>query len=231
MSNTTKEINRITTAVIAVSVKLMVLALVILLLYEAVIWGFAFGHQIFYAEAVEEVPGTEMTVVIDEGTSASEAAGQLEKRGLIKNQFAFLFQSYFYDYKTIYPGTYQLNTSMTSKEILQLLNEKPEEEVKAAVAGAAGTGSSGAGSSAAAGRSADSENAAKGQDGIKAAEASGQGTGNAAGASGQPAGDAVGAAAQPAGAAAGAETYSGNPAYYGEEEDQAEGGWIEDATE
>ena len=40
---------------------------------------------------------------------------------------SFLFQSRFYDYDKIYPGTYTLNTSMTSKEILQKLSEKPED--------------------------------------------------------------------------------------------------------
>lgn len=49
MSRRTREINRITTAIITISIRLMVLALLILLLYEAVVRGFAFGHEIFYA--------------------------------------------------------------------------------------------------------------------------------------------------------------------------------------
>ena len=47
MSRRTREINQITTAIITISIKLMVLALLILLLYEAVVRGFAFGHEIF----------------------------------------------------------------------------------------------------------------------------------------------------------------------------------------
>ncbi len=132
MSRRTREINRITTAIITISIKLMVLALLILLLYEAVVRGFAFGHEIFYAEAAEAAPGREITVEIKEGETAKEAAGNLKKKGLIKNDFAFWFQSIFYDYQDIYPGTYTLNTSMTSKEILRELNAKPEEESKAA---------------------------------------------------------------------------------------------------
>ena len=56
MSNRTKEINKITTTIISVSVKLIVYALIVLLLYEAVAKGYAFGHEVFYAEAVEEAP-------------------------------------------------------------------------------------------------------------------------------------------------------------------------------
>ena len=133
MSNATREINRITTAIIRISMKLIVYALIILLLYEAVIKGYAFGHQIFYAEAMEEAPGHDMTVTIEPDTSVSEAAQMLADDGLINSEFAFIFQSMFYDYDAIYPGVYDLNTSMTSKEILQALNVKPEtEETEAA---------------------------------------------------------------------------------------------------
>lgn len=131
MSRRTREINRITTAIITISIKLMVLALLTLLLYEAVVRGFAFGHEIFYAEAAEAAPGREITVEIKEGETVKEAAGSLKKKGLITNDFAFWFQSIFYDYQDIYPGTYTLNTSMTSKEILRELNERPEEEKEA----------------------------------------------------------------------------------------------------
>ncbi len=127
MSSRTREINKITMAIISISVKLMLLALLILLLYEAVIRGYAFGHAGFYAEAVEAAPGHDITVVVKDGEDVSQAADELEKKGLIKNIYAFLFQSRFYDYDKIYPGTYTLNTSMTSKEILQKLSEKPED--------------------------------------------------------------------------------------------------------
>ena len=128
MSSRTREINKITMAIIRISVKLMLLALLILLLYEAVIRGYAFGHAVFYAEAVEAAPGHDITVVVKDGEDVSQAADELEKKGLIKNIYAFLFQSRFYDYDKIYPGTYTFNTSMTSKEILQKLSEKSENE-------------------------------------------------------------------------------------------------------
>ena len=97
MSNRTKEINKITTTIISVSVKLIVYALIVLLLYEAVAKGYAFGHEVFYAEAVEEAPGRDVTIEIDKEETVSEAAGLLSKKGLIKNEFAFIFQGKFYD--------------------------------------------------------------------------------------------------------------------------------------
>ncbi len=84
MSSRTREINKITMAIISISVKLMLLAFSILLLYEAVIRGYAFGHAVFYAEAVEAAPGHNITVVVkDRGRCVTDSRRTGEK-GLIK---------------------------------------------------------------------------------------------------------------------------------------------------
>ena len=224
MSNRTREINKITTTIISISVKLMVYALIILLLYEAVARGYAFGHEIFFAEAVDEAPGQDMVVRIDSKESVSDTAQFLAHKGLIKSEFAFIFQSRFYDYETIYPGTYTLNTSMTSKEILQLLNEKPETEDSAKPAQSGGakaaeaktaqgrTSEGGNGGSAASGQETSPETAAvPSTDGEIPADA-------APGArSGENALDSREAQANE-------QTYEG-------EDQEMEGGWIEDAAE
>ena len=76
---------------------------------------------------MEAEPGTDRTVTISEGETASQAADQLAEAGLIKSKYVFMVQAIFYDY-TIYPGTYELNTSMTSKEMLEQLSTMPAEE-------------------------------------------------------------------------------------------------------
>jgi len=126
MSRMTKDINKVTGTVIAVSGKLIFYAVIVLLLFEGMTKGYEFGHEIFYATAMEQGEGRDKTVSIPTGQSAKETARILKQSGLIGNELAFQVQKQFYDYE-IYPGTYTLNTSMTSKEILQMLNEKPEE--------------------------------------------------------------------------------------------------------
>ncbi|RKJ06904.1 aminodeoxychorismate lyase [bacterium D16-54] len=131
MSQITKEINAITGTIIGISGKLILYALVILLLVEGISRGYAFGHEVFYATAMEPSPGTRYALTIPEGQTTAETAKLLKDVGLIKNEYAVQIQMWFYDYET-YPGTYELSTSMTSKEILQILNVKPEtEETKA----------------------------------------------------------------------------------------------------
>ncbi|MGL5436461.1 MAG: endolytic transglycosylase MltG [Lachnospiraceae bacterium] len=125
MSRMTKEINKITGTIISVSGKLIIYAVVLLLLFEGTTKGYEFGHEIFYATAVDQGVGIEKTVSIPKGQSTAETAHMLKQSNLIVNDLAFQVQKKFYDYE-IHPGTYVLSSAMTSKEILQILNEKPQ---------------------------------------------------------------------------------------------------------
>lgn len=130
MSRTTREINRITTTIISMSIRLLFYALVFFLLYEGITRGYSIGHEIFAPTAVAEAPGKDMEITVKEGESVSAVAGELEKSGLIKNKLIFVIQAKFYDYE-VYPGTYTLNTSMTSKDMLKLIDESGIENEKA----------------------------------------------------------------------------------------------------
>ena len=114
MSHITKDINKVTGAVIGISGKLILYALVILLLAEGITRGYAFGHSLFYESSVEQAPGRDITVTVPQGQKD------------VDNELAMRVQMKFYDYE-IHPGTYTLNTSMSSKKMLQILNEKVEE--------------------------------------------------------------------------------------------------------
>lgn len=127
MSRTTNEINKITGAIIAVSTRLIVLALVVLLVYEGVTRGYDFGHEIFYASAVEQSPGHDKSITVEKGASAARVAKLLKGSGLITNEYSFIIQAEFFNYK-VNPGVYTFNTSMTSKEILQMMNDNTEEK-------------------------------------------------------------------------------------------------------
>jgi UPF0755 protein len=126
MSRTTKEINKITGFIISISTRLIILALMILILHEGITRGYEFGHELFYNTAVESPPGHDIQVTIEEGTSVAKAAELLKNEKLIINKYSFVIQAKFFEY-TVNPGTYTINTSMTSKEILQMLNEETEE--------------------------------------------------------------------------------------------------------
>ena len=54
MSETTKDINKVTGAIIGISFRLIIYAIAILLIYEGAVKGYEFGHEIFYASSMEE---------------------------------------------------------------------------------------------------------------------------------------------------------------------------------
>ncbi|MGI5945821.1 MAG: endolytic transglycosylase MltG [Lachnospiraceae bacterium] len=129
MSETTKDINKVTGAIIGISFRLIIYAVAILLIYEGATKGYEFGHEIFYASSMEEAPGRDMEMTLEAGTSVASVGKKLEKDGLIHNRYSFIIQAMVYEYE-IQPGTYTLNTSMTSREILEELStvEESEEE-------------------------------------------------------------------------------------------------------
>lgn len=127
MSRTTNEINKVTGAVIAISIRLILLALIVLLLYEGVTKGYEFGHEIFYASAMEEKPGRDIDIKVEKGDSIASVAKLLKEKGLINNSYSLMIQAEFFNYKAN-SGSYTLNTSMTSRDILQMMNENTEKK-------------------------------------------------------------------------------------------------------
>lgn len=128
MSRTTKDINKVTGTVISLAVRLIFYAVVLILLAEGCTKGYAFGYEIFCSTAMEAAPGRDRMVTIAHGTSDGEAAELLKKEKLIKSPLIFRIQKEFYDYE-IQPGTYILNTSMTTKEILWILDQDTDAKV------------------------------------------------------------------------------------------------------
>ena len=132
MNQTAKEINKVTSTIILVSWKLIVYAVVIMLLYKGVTKGYEFGYSVFYSTAVAQEPGVNMRVTIGDDEKLGDIAVALERGGLVKNRYAFLIQSIFYEYggteNPVKAGTYLLNNSMTSKEIILSLREGVKDE-------------------------------------------------------------------------------------------------------
>ena len=73
-----------------------------------------------------------MRVTIGDDEKLVDIAVALERGGLVKNRYAFLIQSIFYEYGSsdfpVSAGTYLLNNSMTSKEIILTLRDGITED-------------------------------------------------------------------------------------------------------
>lgn len=122
----TDKINRVTGAVIHVSVKLIIYILIVVLFYYGVTTAYRFGLRVFSRRTMTSQPGIEMRISIREGDSVTDVGRTLEDMGVIHDGYAFVFQKYFYQID-LEPGIYTVNTAMTVKEVLEALHTEETE--------------------------------------------------------------------------------------------------------
>ena len=108
---------KLTGTIFGISTRAVVYVVLALIMLRCVTWAYSFGHNLFYTPAVEDKPGQNIEVQIPD-----EAAGQLKSQGLIRDRVSFVMQAKFFKV-SIKPGKYELNTSQTSREILDILQK------------------------------------------------------------------------------------------------------------
>lgn len=92
----------------------------------AVFWAgksaYDFGYAIFNQVPMESGEGTDVTVVIKEGSSVYQIGKILKKKNLIEDAKVFVIQEKLSNYEgQLQAGTYILNTSMTTDEMMAIL--------------------------------------------------------------------------------------------------------------
>lgn len=102
--------------------------------------AYGIGHQLFSGEGVaSEGMGTEIEVTIPEGAGAMDVAEILKDSGLIENKYIFWVQTKLFDEDTLSDddssdteycaqGNYLLNTEYSAEDIIEILQEGPQEE-------------------------------------------------------------------------------------------------------
>jgi len=91
--------------------------------------AYDFGYRIFAEEPMSAAPGRDINVTVSSGDSQKEIIQMLEDKGIIRDRLLFTVQKKFSLYKSdIEPGTYTLNTSMTTDEILEVLVGKEDDD-------------------------------------------------------------------------------------------------------
>ena len=134
-------VNKMIRTAVAIAVRVIVYSLLTVALIKGSQVAYNFGHEIFYISSVEEAPGRDVSIRISKGETATDVAEELEDKGLIKNRASFYVQCWFFEYD-INPGTYVLNTSMTPREMLELIDAGPDTDTASGSASPGGGGSS-----------------------------------------------------------------------------------------
>ena len=102
------------------------------LLLFAFVWicksTFHFSYQIFGEVTVQEAPGIDVDIVIDENEEPLSFAKELEEKQVVVNAYSFYIRTRLdmMDKMKFRPGEYTLNTSMTYEEILNKVLKSEE---------------------------------------------------------------------------------------------------------
>lgn len=111
-----------------VRIALVILAVICIANYAGK--AYDFGYRIFAEEPMSAPPGRDINLVVNNSDSQKDIIQMLEDKGIIRDHMLFTIQKKLSIYKEdIEPGSYVLNTSMNTDEILEvLIGKKTEDE-------------------------------------------------------------------------------------------------------
>lgn len=103
--------------------KVVLAVVVVMFVYKGATLAYDYGYRVFAEEPVDAAPGLDMDVVVEDGMGPKEIGIMLESRGLIKDGTLFYLQNILSKYKgDLKAGTYTLNTSMTTEEMMAVIS-------------------------------------------------------------------------------------------------------------
>lgn len=129
-------INKALFAFIKIAFSVMVVLFVVYGIVTLAGQGYDYGYRFFTETAVDPKPGEDVLVRITEDMSAHDIGKLLESKGLIRDEKLFFMRLKLSAYsKSIEPGTYTLNTSMTPKEMMVAMSPQEETQTGTEAAG------------------------------------------------------------------------------------------------
>lgn len=114
---------------ISVLLRTLIYVAIVVVLIQGVTVCYQFGHDIFYASSVDAPPGRDVEVVISEDMNFETLAKLLYEDGVIENEVSFRIQAVFFAFR-MNPGEYTFNTSQTSRQILEMIDDGESENGK-----------------------------------------------------------------------------------------------------
>ena len=111
--------------------KIVLAIIIVMLVYKWSMMAYDYGQRVFNEPPMSAGSGRTVSVVVNEGDTAKEIGIMLEKKGLIRDAALFRIQEMLSAYKDeLQPGTYELNTSMTTETMMQIMSMQAEEAEK-----------------------------------------------------------------------------------------------------
>lgn len=110
------------------AIKVIVVVCLVMLLYKGSSSAYYYGYSIFNDDGMEPEPGTDISVTVDKDASQKDIGKMLEEKGLVENANVFWLQTLMVEKGSeMKPGRYDLNTSMTAYEMINIMSAEEKE--------------------------------------------------------------------------------------------------------
>lgn len=113
---------KVTSLILRVLLNIIFYILVVILIVSFSRKAYEFTYQLYGPVAVEAEPGRELIFQIKKGESTMDISSKLEHNRAVHDKYAFYVKVKLQD-EVIMPGTYELNTSMTYGEIIEIITD------------------------------------------------------------------------------------------------------------
>ena len=110
-------------------IKVALFAFIIMYIFRIATAAYDYGYRVFTEPPISYGEGRIISIFIEDGDSALDVGEMLEKKGLIRDGRLFMIQELLSEHHgNIQPGVYDLNTSMTAQEMLEVIAQEPETD-------------------------------------------------------------------------------------------------------
>lgn len=110
-------------------IKVVVFAYIIMFIFRTAIAAYDYGYRVFTEPPLSYGEGRIISVYVEEDSSALDVGEMLQEKGLIRDGRLFMIQELLSEnHGKIQPGVYDLNTNMTSQEMLAVIAQEPESD-------------------------------------------------------------------------------------------------------
>lgn len=110
-------------------IKIVAAVFIIMFVYDTAVKAYDYGYRVFAEEPMTLGEGRIISIYVKEEDSVKDIGNTLEEKGLIRDANLFIVQELVSEYHgKIQPGIYDLNTSMSTEEMLGIMAADAEEE-------------------------------------------------------------------------------------------------------
>ena len=116
-------------ATVQIAIKVVVFAYIIMYIFRTAIAAYDYGYRVFTEPPLSYGEGRIISVYVEEDSSAMDVGKMLQEKGLIRDGRLFMIQELLSEnHGKIQPGVYDLNTNMTSQEMLTVIAQESESD-------------------------------------------------------------------------------------------------------